>query len=100
MKEGQKIYTGAPNVGEAKAIKEQSKDALKTDWIAFQSSAVGGADAEDWEYFHNSDVPDWAKEPEVIGKMLKGESVSKSPEEGSKWWRAVKVKPENTPRVN
>lgn len=58
-----------------------------------KGSLIYGPDEDGWKDTMDFDIPDWVKQPEVIGQMRQGERVSADPEKGTKWYRVVLIKP-------
>jgi hypothetical protein len=67
---------------------EKPEEVLDTKWIVVQSSVDG---EEPWLNLMPEDVPEWVKDPEVMGGMMGGNRVSRDPKKGSMWYRAIHV---------
>tara|TARA_R110002096_G_scaffold210340_1_gene397658 strand:+ start:5120 stop:5461 length:342 start_codon:yes stop_codon:yes gene_type:complete len=49
-----------------------------------------------WRKLHPADVPDWVKQPSVIGDMREGTRINQSPSNGGLWFRCLVVVDELT----
>ena len=78
-------------------FQETESEILRDGKNQFQTDEKGrfiyGPKEGGWKDVMDTDVPDWVKEPEVIGLMKNGERVSARPEHGSKWYRVVLITP-------
>ena len=73
---------------------ERVSDAIKRDsqklvWMVIESSLTGEDDSI-WTPVMPEDLPEWVKNPEVIGKIRNGEKVSMNPDKGTVWYRGVR----------
>jgi len=46
---------------------------------------------EGWELIIPADVPEWVKEPDVLGKLEEGQAVCFDPDGGGRWYRTSHV---------
>lgn len=76
-------------------LKEDVKNKLKENkenkaaWMVIESSPIGKDDSI-WTPVMPEDLPEWVKDPEVMGKMRNGEKVSMNPDKGTVWYRGVR----------
>ena len=66
----------------------------KLAWMIIQSSPTG-EDSNEWMPIMPEDLPEWVKDPVVMGRMWHGEKVCMNPDRGTVWYRGVRV---NKPR--
>lgn len=91
------------------ATQEQPDD-VKTVWLVFQTAkskpyldAKGAMiphgegtfkqvfDDDTWENIMPHDLPDWLKTPRNLKHLVDGEALTKHPELGGRWYRALQV---------
>ena len=68
----------------------RERKVIRTDWLVIECSATG-EDGDTWIGLHQSDVPEWVKDPEVVAKLRDGVKVCWAPSEGTMWYRGVRV---------
>lgn len=49
------------------------------------------ADRETWEPVLNSEVPEWVKDPDILGRMVDGEACHDDDDPASPWYIAKRV---------
>ena len=64
----------------------------KLAWMVVQCSPKADQDGM-WTPLMPEDLPDWVKDPAVMGRMFNGDMVCLNPERGTLWYRAVRMDP-------
>ncbi len=54
------------------------------------------AEPKDWTPVKNDDVPEWLKNPDILGQMVDGNVASDKVESPGVWWRCEVVFPDET----
>jgi hypothetical protein len=71
-------------------------DATKMAWGEVQSCTHDDDDNEpdgDWESVPSVDVPEWARDQDVMGAMINGQACRNDSQGGGKWFRFVHCEP-------